>query len=101
MWWLVNLLEDPSDVTHDRHMDINASRCLWALYCVRHPDVMSLGYIHLLVPLNCAWGVLFDGPYNAANVVNLLKTSIRKGDTQEDFEWRSVMHSASTGQPLF
>ena len=34
-------------------------------------------------------------------MVNLLKTSVRKGDTEEDVEWRSVMHWASTGQPLF
>ena len=34
-------------------------------------------------------------------MVNLLKTSVRKGDTEEDVEWRSVMHWATTGQPLF
>ena len=33
--------------------------------------------------------------------MNLLKTSVRKRDTEEDVEWRSVMHWASTGQPLF
>ena len=34
-------------------------------------------------------------------MVNVLKTSVRKGDTEEDIEWRSVMQWASTGQPLF
>ena len=34
-------------------------------------------------------------------MVNLLKTSARKGDTDEDAECRSVMYWASTGQPLF
>ena len=101
LWWLMNLLEDPNDDTDDRHMDMDASRCLWAVYYGRRPDLISLGCIHLLVPLNCALGVLSDGPYNAADVVNLLKTSVRKGDTEEDFEWRSVMHWASTGQSLF
>ena len=74
--------------------------CVACGYC-RRRDLISLGCIHLPVPLNCAWGVLSDGPYNAADVVNLLKTSVRKGDTEEDVEWRSVMHWASTGQPLF
>ena len=97
----MNLLEDPNDDSDDTHMDGDASRCLWALYYGRRPDMISLGCIHLTVPLNCARGVLCDGPYNAANVVNLLKTSVRKGDTEEDVEWRSVMHWASTGQPLF
>ena len=101
LWWLVNLLEDPNDDSDDTHMDGDASRCLWALYYGRRPDLISLGCIHLPVPLNCAWGVLSDGPYNAADVVNLLKTSVRKGDTEEDVEWQSVMHWASTGQPLF
>ena len=81
-------------------MEIDASRCLWALNHRRRPDLISLGCIHLPVPLNCAWGVLSDGPYNAADVVNLLKTSVRKGNTEEDVEWQSVMHWASTGQPL-
>ena len=71
--------------------------CLSALYYGRRPDLISLGCIHLSVPLSCAWGVLFDGPYNAADVVNVLKTSVRKGDTEKDVEWRSVMHWASTG----
>ena len=101
LWWLVNLLEDPNDDSDDTHMDVDASRCLWALYYGRRPDLISLGYIHLPVTLNCAWGVLCDGPYNAADVVNLLKTSVRKGDTEEDVESRSAMHWASTGQPLF
>ena len=101
LWWLVNLLEDPNDDSDDTHMDVDASRCLWALYYGRRPDLISLGCINLPVPLNCAWGVLPDGPYNAADVVNLLKTSVRKGDTEEDVEWRSVMHWARTGQPLF
>ena len=101
LWWLVNLLEDPNEDSDDTHMDGDASRCLWALYYGRRPDLISLGCIHLLVPLNCAWGVLSDGPYNAADVVNLLKTSVRKGDTEEDVEWRSVTQWASTGQPLF
>ena len=82
-------------------MDMDASRCLWALYYGRRPDLISLGCIHLPVPLNCAWGVLSDGPYNAVDVVNLLKTSVRKGDTEEDIEWRGVMKGASTGQLLF
>ena len=101
LWWLVNLLEDPNEDSDDTHMAGDASRCLWALYYGRRPDLISLGCIYLPVPLNCAWGVLSDGPYNAADVVNLLKTSVRKGDTQEDVEWRSVTHWASTGQPLF
>ena len=101
LWWLVNLLEDPNDDSDDTHMDGDALRCLWALYYGRRPDLISLGCIHLPVPLNCAWGVLSDGPYNAADVVNLLKTSVRKGDTEEDVEWRSVTHRASIGQPLF
>ena len=46
------------------------------------PDLRSLGYIPLPVPLNCAWGVLSDGPHNAAAVVNLLKISVRKADTE-------------------
>ena len=97
LWWLVNLLEDPNDDSDDTHMDVDALRCLWAPYYGGRPDLISLGCIHLLVPLNCAWGVLSDGPYNAIDVVNLLKTSVRKGDTEEDVEWRSVMHWASTG----
>ena len=101
LWWLVNLLQDPNDDSDDTHMDGDASRCLWALYYGRRPDLISLGCIHLPVLLNCAWGVLSDGAYNATDVVNLLKTSVRKGDTEEDVEWRSVMHWASTGQPLF
>ena len=101
LWWLVNLLEDPYDDSDVTLMDGDASRCLWALYYVRRPDLISLGCIHLPVPLNCAWGVLPDGPHNAANLVNVLTTSVRKGDTEEDVEWRSVMHRASTSQPLF
>ena len=101
MWWLVNSLEDPNNDTDDTHMYVDALHCLGALYYGRRPHLISLGCIHLPIPLNCAWGVLFDGPYNAADVVNLLKTSVRKGDTEEDVEWRSVMHWASTGQPLF
>ena len=101
LWWLLYLLQDPNGDSDDTHMDVDASRSLWALYYGRRPDLISLGYIHLPVPLNCAWGVLSDGPYNAADVVNLLKTSVRKGDTEEDVEWRSVMHWASTGQPMF
>ena len=97
----MNLLEDPSEDSDDTHMDVDASRCLWAPYYGRRPDLISLGCIHLPVPLNCAWGVLSDGPYNAADVVNLLKTSARKGDTEEDVDWRSVMHCASTRQLLF
>ena len=101
LWWLLNLLEDPNDDSDDTHMDVDASRCLWALYYGhRRPDLISLGCIHLPVPFNCAWGVLSDGPYNVADVMNLLKTSVRKGDTEEDVEWRSVMNWASTGQPL-
>ena len=99
--WLVNSLEEPNDDLEGTHMDGDASRCLWALYYGRRPDLISLGCIHLPIPLNCAWGVLSDGPYNAADVVNLLKTSLRKGDTEEDVDWRSVMHWARTGQPLF
>ena len=33
--------------------------------------------------------------------MNLLKASVHEGDTEEDVEWRSVMHWASTGQPPF
>ena len=98
LWWLVNLL-DPNEDTDDTHMDIDASRCMWALYYGRRPDLISLGYIHLPVPLNCAWGVLSDCPYNAADVVNLLKTSVRKGDTEEEVEWQSVMHCRPAAVP--
>ena len=101
LWWLVVLLEDPNDDTDDTHVDVDASRSLWALYYGRRPDLISLGCIYLPVPLNCAWGVLSDGPYNAVDVVNQLKTSVRKGDMEQDVEWRSVMHRKSTGQPLF
>ena len=101
VWWLVNLLEDPNDDSDDTHMNGDASCCLWALYYGRRPNLISLGCIHLPVPLNCAWGVLSDGLYNAADVLNLLKTSVWKGDTEEDVEWRSVMHWASTAQPPF
>ena len=97
LWWLVNLLEDSNDDTDDAHMATDASRCLWALCYGCRPDVISLCCIHLPVPLNCAWGVSSDAPYNASDVVNLLKTSVRKGDTEEDV----VMHLASRGQPLF
>ena len=97
----MNLLEDPNDNSNDTHMDGDASRCLWALYYGHRPDLIFLGCIHLPVPLNCARGVLSDGPYNATDVVNVLKTSVRKGDTEEDVEWRSVMHWANTDQPLF
>ena len=38
--------------------NIDASRCLWALYYGCRPNLMSLGCIHLAVPSNCAWGVL-------------------------------------------
>ena len=80
---------------------MHRAACLWALYYGRRPDLISLGCIHLPVPLNCAWGVLCDGPYSAADVVNVPKTSVWKGDTEEDVERQSVMHWASTGQPLF
>ena len=96
-----NLLEDPNDDSDVMHLDVDASRCLWALYYCRRPDKITLGCIPLPVPLNCAWGVLSNGPYNAADVVNPLKTSVRKGDTEEDVQWRSVIHWASTDQPLF
>ena len=62
LWWLVNLLEDPNDHSDDMHMDVDASRCLWALYYGRCPDMISLGCIHLPVPLNCPWGVLSKVP---------------------------------------
>ena len=101
LWWLVNLLEDPNDDTDDTHMDMDALRCLWAMHYGRRPDLMSLGCIHLLVRLNCAWGVLSDGPHNAADVANLPRTSMRKGDRAEDVQRQSVIHLASTGQPLF
>ena len=100
-WWLVHLPENPNDDTDDTPMDIDAACCSWALYYGRRPDLISLGCIHLHVPLNCAWGVLSHGPYNAADVVNLLETSVRKGDTEEYVEWLSVMHRASTGQRPF
>ena len=54
LWWLVNLREDPNDYTADTTMVTHASHCLWALYYGRRPDVISLGSIHLPVPLNCA-----------------------------------------------
>ena len=37
LWWLVNLLEDPNDDWDDTHMDVDASRCLWALNYGRRP----------------------------------------------------------------
>ena len=77
LWWLVNLLEDPTKDTDDTHMDIDSSCSMWALYYGRRPDLISLSCIHLPVPLNCAWGVLSDGPYPAADVVNLLKASVK------------------------
>ena len=83
LWWLVNLLEEPNDDSDDTHMDVDASRSLWALYHGRRPDVISLGCIHLPIPLNCASGVLSDGPYNAADVVNLLKQASGKGTRSE------------------
>ena len=101
LWWLVNLLEDPNDDLDDTHMDVDASRCLWAPYYGSRPDLISLGCVHLPLPMNCAWGLLGDGRNNTANVVNVLKTSVHKGDMEEDVEWRSVMHWSSTGQPLF
>ena len=70
-------------------------------YYGRRPELIILGCIHLPVLWNYAWGVLSDGPYNAANVANLLKTSVRKGDTEDDVEWRNVMYWESMGQPLF
>ena len=76
-WWLVNLLGDPNDDTDNTHMDMDASLCLWALYYGRRPVLSSPGCMYLHVPFNCAWGVLSDGPYNAADVVNLLKTRIQ------------------------
>ena len=82
----MNFVEDPNDDTDNTHMDIDAMRCLWALYYCRCPDLINLGCIHLPIPFNCAWGVLSHGPYNAADVVNLLKTRARKGDTEEDVE---------------
>ena len=33
--------------------------------------------------------------------VNLLQKTVRKGDTDEEIGWRSVMHCASTCEPLF
>ena len=62
LWWFVNLLEDPNDDSDDTHMYVDASRCLWALCYGRRPDLIILGCVHLPVPLNCAWGVLSDGP---------------------------------------
>ena len=41
LWWLVNLLEDPIDDADDTTMDTDASRCLWALYYGRRPDLIS------------------------------------------------------------
>ena len=86
------LANSGADHSDDTHRDFDASRCLWALYYGRRPDLINLGSIHLPFPLNRAWGVLSYGPYTAADVVNLLKPSVRKGDTEEDVEWRSVMH---------
>ena len=72
-------------------------RTVWALYYfIRHADLISLGCIHLPVALNCAWGVLYEGPDLAANVVNL-----RKVDTEEDVYRPSVMQWANRGHPLF
>ena len=53
----MNLLEGANNELDDTHMDVDASRCLWALYYGRHPDLISLGCIHFRVPLNCTWGV--------------------------------------------
>ena len=54
----MNLLEDPNDDSDDTHMDVDASCCLWALYYGRRPDLISLGCIHLPVPLD-AHGVYY------------------------------------------
>ena len=78
-------------------MNTDALRCLLALFYGRRPDLITLSCIHLPVPLNCAWGVLSEGLLRAADVVSLPKTSVRKGDTEEDVEWRSVMQWVSTG----
>ena len=101
LWWLVNFVEDPNDDSDDTHMDVDESRCLGAPYYGRRPDLIRVGCIHLPVPLNGAWGVLSQGFYNAADVVNMLKTSVWKGDAAEDVEWRSVMEWSSIGKPLF
>ena len=69
--------------------------------CGRRPNLISLGCFHFPVALNCAWVVISDGLYRVGGVVNVLKTSVGKGDTEEDVEWRSVMQWARTRQPLF
>ena len=46
---LVTLLEDANDDTDDTHLNIDASRCLWALYYGCCPDPIHLGCIHLPV----------------------------------------------------
>ena len=53
LWSLVNLPEDPNDETDDTHRDIDASRCLWALYYGLRPDLIGLGCAQLPIPLNC------------------------------------------------
>ena len=52
--------------------------------------------IHLAVLLNYAWGVLFQGSCCATNVVNPLKRSVWKGDTEEDIEWHVECHAVGT-----
>ena len=98
LWWLVNLLEDPNNDSEDTTMDTYASRSLRALYYGRRPDRINLGCIHLPVPWNCAWRVRSEGLYRAAHVVNLLNTSVRKGDTEKDVQWRSTRTRHVHGQ---
>ena len=64
--WSVNLLEEPNDDLDSTTMDTEASRYMWELYYGRRLDLISLGCIHLSVPLNCAWGVLSQGPYRCS-----------------------------------
>ena len=53
------------------------------------------------MPMNCAWGALCDGPYRAAEVVNVLKTRVRMGDPEEEVESPTVMEWAVRGEYRF
>ena len=45
------MLEDPNDDSDNSHMDVDASRCLWALYYGRRPDQSGLYSLACLVEL--------------------------------------------------
>ena len=81
---------------HGHHGDLCVGTVL-----PRPPRPDQCGPYSLACSVELRMGVSSEGPYNAADVVKLLKTSVRKGDTEEDVQWQRVMYLASTGQPLF